>query len=120
MKNLLNSPIWKSVFVIVFMITMILVFRFIDNQKVKTLIGMSGFTLLLFSQNREKLSNLRKNKIYQILIVLIIGLFTINFIVFRMKNDLLTIITTLTIIVGSLLLLNDNSQRNKINKTNVE
>ena len=120
MKNILNSPIWKSVFVIFFMITMILVFRFIDNQKVKTLIGMSGFTLLLFSQNREKLSNLRKNKIYQILIVLIIGLFTINFIVFRMKNDLLTIITTLTIIVGSLLLLNDNSQRNKINKTNVE
>jgi hypothetical protein len=114
MKNILNSPIWKSVFVIVFMITMILVFRFIDNQKVKTLIGMSGFTLLLFSQNREKLSNLRKNKIYQIFIVLIIGLFTINFIVFRMKNDLLTIITTLTIIVGSLLLLNDNSQRNKI------
>ncbi len=120
MKNILNSPIWKSVFVIVYMITMILVFRFIDNQKVKTLIGMSGFTLLLFSQNREKLSNLRKNKIYQILIVLIIGLFTINFIVFRMKNDLLTIIATLTIIVGSLLLLNDNSQRNKINKTNVE
>ncbi len=120
MKNILKSPIWKSVFVIVFMITMILVFRFIDNQKVKTLIGMSGFTLLLFSQNREKLSNLRKNKIYQILIVLIIGLFTINFIVFRMKNDLLTIIATLTIIVGSLLLLNDNSQRNKINKTNVE
>ncbi len=76
---------------------------------------MSRFTLLLFSQNREKLSNLRKNKIYQILIVLIIGLFTINFIVFRMKNDLLTIITTLTIIVGSLLLLNDNFQRKKIN-----
>ncbi len=115
MKNKLNSPIWKSVFVIVFIITMILVFRFIDNQKVKTLIGMSGFTLLLFSQNREKLSNLRKNKIYQILIVLIIGLFTINFIVFRMKNDLLTIITTLTIIVGSLLLLNDNFKKKKIN-----
>jgi hypothetical protein len=120
MKNILNSTIWKSVFVIVFMITMFLVFRFIDNQKIKTLIGMSGFTLLLFSSNREKLSNLRKNKIYQILIVLIIGLFTINFIVFRMKNDLLTIITTLTIIVGSLLLLNDNFQRKKENKTNVE
>ena len=117
MKNIPNSPIWKSVFVIVFMITMILVFRFIDNQKVKTLIGMIGFTLMLFSSNREKLSNLRKNKIYQILIVLIIGLFTINFIVFRMKNDLLTIITTLTIIVGSLLLLNDNFQKKK---TNVE
>ncbi len=113
MKNILNSPSWKSVFVIVFMT--IIVFRFIDNQKVKTLIGMSGFTLLLFSQNREKLSNLRKNKIYQILIVLIIGLFTTNFIVFRMKNDLLTIFTTFTIIIGSLLLLNDNFQRKKIN-----
>ena len=111
MKNILNSPLWKSVFVIVFMITMFLVFRFIDNQKIKTLIGMSGFTLLLFSQNREKLSNLKKNKIYQILIVLIIGLFTTNFIIFRMKNDLLTITTTLTIIVGSILLLKDNYQR---------
>jgi hypothetical protein len=115
MKNILKSPIWKSVFVIVYMITMILAFRFIDDQKVKTLIGMIGFTLLLFSQNREKLSNLRKNKIYQIFIVLIIGLFTTNFILFRMKNELLTIITTLTIIAGSLLLLNDNFQRKKEN-----
>lgn len=114
MKNILNSPIWKSVFVIIFLITMILVFRFIDNQKVKTLIGMSGFTLLLFSQNREKLSNLRKNKIYQIFIVVIIGLFTTNFIIFRMKNELLNTITTLTIIVGSVLLLKDNYQRKKI------
>jgi len=94
---------------------MILVFRFIDNQKVKTLIGMSGFTLLLFSQNREKLSNLRKNKIYQILIVLIIGLFTTNFVIFRMKNDLLTTITTLTIIVGSVFILKDYFKRKKIN-----
>lgn len=115
MKNILKSPIWKSVFVIVYMITMILAFRFIDDQKVKTLIGMIGFTLLLFSQNREKLSNLIKNKIYQIFIVLIIGLFTTNFILFRMKNELLTIITTLTIIAGSLLLLNDNFQRKKEN-----
>ena len=103
MKNILNSPIWKSVFVVVFMITMILVFRLIDNQKVKTLIGMSGFTLLLFSQNREKLSNLRKNKIYQIFIILIIVLFTTNFILFRMKNELLTTITTLTLIIGGIL-----------------
>ncbi len=103
MKNILNSPFWKSVFVVVFMITMILVFRFIDNQKVKTLIGMSGFTLLLFSQNREKLSNLRKNKIYQIFIILIIVLFTTNFILFRMKNELLTTITTLTLIIGGIL-----------------
>ena len=115
MKNIFNSPFWKSVFVIVLMIIMFLVFRFIDNQTIKTIIGMSGFTLLLFSQNREKLSNLTKNKIYQILILLIIGLFTTNFIIFRMKNDLLTITTTLTIIVGSILLLKDNYQRKKIN-----
>ena len=59
---------------------------------------------------------MRKNTIYTILIVLIIGLFTINFIVFRMKNDLLTIITTLTIIVGSVMLLKDNYQRKRLNE----
>ena len=59
MKNTLNSPIWKSVFVIVFMITMILVFRFIENQTIKTLIGMGGFNLmLLFSFIRNKKSKI--------------------------------------------------------------
>ena len=58
MKNILNSPIWKSVFVIVFMITMILVFRFIDNQTIKTLIGMGGFTLMLFSFIRNNKSTI--------------------------------------------------------------
>jgi hypothetical protein len=58
MKNILNSPFWKSVFVIVFMITMILVFRFIENQTVKTLIGMGGFTLMLFSFIRNKKSTI--------------------------------------------------------------
>lgn len=58
MKNILNSPIWKSVLVIVFMITMILVFRFIDNQTIKTLIGMGGFTLMLFSFIRNKKSTI--------------------------------------------------------------
>ena len=63
---------------------------------------------------------MKRNTLYTIHIVVIIGLFTTNFIIFRMKNDLLTIITTFTIIIGSLLLLNDNFQRKKINKTNVE
>ncbi len=58
---------------------------------------------------------MKRNTVYTILIVLIIGLFTLNFIIFRMKNDLLTIITTLTIIAGSVLLLKDNSQSKKIN-----
>ncbi len=56
---------------------------------------------------------MKRNTLYTILIILIIGMFTTNFIIFRMKNDLLTITTTLTIIVGSLLLLNDNFQRKK-------
>ena len=59
---------------------------------------------------------MKKNLIYQILIVLIIGLFTTNFIIFRMKNELLTITTTLTIIVGSILLLKDNYQIKKEKK----
>jgi hypothetical protein len=58
MKNILNSPIWKSVLVIVLMITMFLVFRFIENQTVKTLIGMGGFTLMLFSFIRNKKSTI--------------------------------------------------------------
>ena len=58
---------------------------------------------------------MKRNTLYTILIVLIIGLFTTNFIIFRMKNDLLTITTTMTIIVGSVLLLKDNYQRKKIN-----
>ena len=58
MKNILNSPIWKSVFVIVLMITMILVFRFIDNQTIKTLIGMGGFTLMLVSFIRNNKSTI--------------------------------------------------------------
>ena len=58
---------------------------------------------------------MKRNTLYTILIVLIIGMFTTNFIIFRMKNDLLTITTTLTIIVGSILLLKDNYQRKKIN-----
>ena len=63
---------------------------------------------------------MKRNTLFTIIIVLIIGLFTTNFVIFRMKNDLLTITTTLTIIVGSILLLKDNYQRKKINKTNVE
>ena len=59
MKNILNSPIWKSVFVVVLMITIFLVFRFIENQTIKTLIGMGGFNLmLLFSFIRNKKSRI--------------------------------------------------------------
>lgn len=57
-----------------------------------------------------------KNTLYQIFIVLIIGLFTTNFIIFRMKNELLTTTTTITLIIGGILKLRDNlKERKKIN-----
>lgn len=63
---------------------------------------------------------MKRNTLYTILIVLMIGLFTINFIIFRMKNEFLTITTSLTIIVSGIMKLKDDYQRKKINKTNVE
>jgi len=63
---------------------------------------------------------MKRDTLYTILIVLMIGLFTINFIIFRMKNEFLTITTSLTIIVSGILKLKDDYQRKKINKTNVE
>ena len=59
---------------------------------------------------------MKKDLIYQILIVLMIGLFTINFIIFRMKNEFLTITTSLTIIVSGIMKLKDDYQRKEINK----
>jgi hypothetical protein len=58
--------------------------------------------------------------LYTILIVLMIGLFTINFINFRMKNEFLTITTSLTIIVSGFMKIKNDYQRKKINITNVE
>ena len=63
---------------------------------------------------------MRKNTIYTILIVLIIVFFTINFIFYKMTNRVLMSGITLGIITGSVLLLKDNYQRKKTNKTNVE
>jgi hypothetical protein len=63
---------------------------------------------------------MKRDTLYTILIVLMIGLFTINFIIFRMKNEFLTITTSLTIIVSGIMKLKDDYQRKKINKTNVE
>jgi hypothetical protein len=63
---------------------------------------------------------MKRDTLYTILIVLMIGLFTINFIIFKMKNEFLTITTSLTIIVSGIMKLKDDYQRKKINKTNVE
>ncbi len=63
---------------------------------------------------------MKRDTLYTILIVLMIGLFTINFIIFRMKNEFLIITTSLTIIVSGIMKLKEDYQRKKINKTNVE
>jgi len=57
---------------------------------------------------------MKTDTLYKILIILQMGFFLTNFIIFRMKNELLNTITTLTIIVGGVLLLKDNYQRKKI------
>lgn len=58
MKKVLNSPFWKLLFVIGLFISMILLFRFINNQTAKTLIGVSGFILMLFSVAKKKKSTI--------------------------------------------------------------
>ena len=59
---------------------------------------------------------MKRDTLYVIFIVLMIGLFTINFIIFRMKNEFLTITTSLTIIVSGIMKLKDDYQRKEINK----
>ena len=63
---------------------------------------------------------MKRDTLYIILLIILLGLFTTNFIIFRMKNDLLSTATTLIIIIGNLMILKDHFERKKINKTNVE
>jgi hypothetical protein len=58
MKKILNSVLLKPLFVTSLLIITLLVFRFIENQTIKTLIGMSGFTLMLYSITRNKKSKI--------------------------------------------------------------
>jgi hypothetical protein len=59
---------------------------------------------------------MKRDTLYTILIILLMGLFLTNFIIFRMKNNLLTNMITLTIVVGSVLILKDHFKRKKENK----
>jgi hypothetical protein len=56
MKNSNINPYLKSVLVICSLVAGCLLFKYIGNKDVKTLIGMSGFFLLAYS-------NLHKNKV---------------------------------------------------------
>ena len=61
---------------------------------------------------------MKRNTLYTILIILLMGLFLTNFIIFRIKNNLLTNIIILTIIVGNVFVLKDYFKRKKENKLN--
>jgi hypothetical protein len=57
---------------------------------------------------------MKRDTLYTILTILLMGLFLTNFIIFRMKNNLLTNMIILTIILGSVFILKDYFQRKKI------
>jgi len=61
---------------------------------------------------------MKRDTLYTILLILLMGLFLTNFIIFRMKNNLLTDMIILTIIVGNVFILKDYFKRKKINKLN--
>ena len=61
---------------------------------------------------------MKRDTLYKILIILLMGLFLTNFIIFRMKNNLLTNMIILTIIVGNVFVLKDYFKRKKENKLN--
>jgi len=61
---------------------------------------------------------MKRDTLYTILLILLMGLFLTNFIIFRMKNNLLTNMIILTIIVGNVFILKDYFKRKKENKLN--
>ena len=61
---------------------------------------------------------MKRDTLYTILIILLMGLFLTNFIIFRMKNNLLTNMIILTIILGSVFILKDYFKRKEENKLN--
>ncbi len=58
---------------------------------------------------------MKRDTIYIILIVLLVGVFTTNFIIYRMKSNVLTITLTIITYIGSILLLIDHLLKKKSN-----
>jgi len=54
MKKIFNNPFGKPLLVICLWVGMIFLFSFIDNQTIKTAIGMVGFLLMLYSLTKKK------------------------------------------------------------------
>lgn len=56
---------------------------------------------------------MKRETIYVILTVLIVGVFTTNFIIYRMKSNILSITLTIITYIGSILLLVNHLQKKK-------
>ena len=54
---------------------------------------------------------MKRDTIYIILIVLLVGVFTTNFIIYRMKSNVLTISLTIITYIGSILILVNHLQK---------
>ncbi len=63
---------------------------------------------------------MKRDTIYVILIVLLVGLFTTNFIIYRMKSNALTITLTIITYIGSILLLVNHLLKKRNPKSNYE
>jgi hypothetical protein len=59
---------------------------------------------------------MKRDTIYIILIVLIVGVFTTNFIIYRMKSNALTVALTIITYIGSILLLVNHLLKKKNEK----
>jgi hypothetical protein len=62
---------------------------------------------------------MKRDTIYIILIVLIVGVFTTNFIIYRMKSNALTVALTIITYIGSILLLVNHLQKKKNEKDTI-
>ena len=58
---------------------------------------------------------MKRDTVFVILIVLILGVFSTNFIIYRMKNNVFTITLSIITYVGSILLLVNHLQKKKSN-----
>lgn len=54
MKKILTNQLWKSLIVIGGLLFVIIIFRYINNPTIETLIGMGGFLLIFISLRKLK------------------------------------------------------------------
>ena len=64
MKKILANQFWKSILAIGGILLISLLFRFIENQTIKTIIGMCGFLLIFISLRKLKSLQNEKNNLF--------------------------------------------------------